>query len=76
MLAGAVRARTPRRRGAVNSPPMQTCVVCGDIEVVTADDRGFLPDIARRRLEPRCQAAGHRCDPQYRAGLSGFGGPA
>lgn len=55
--------------GAV-STPTQTCRVCGAVEVVTPDGRGFPPAIAARRLAKRCSAAGHTCDPVYRAGIS------
>ena len=51
------------------SEPTQTCRVCGDVEVVRMDGRGFPPDIAKRKLAKRCREAGHRCDPQYLAGL-------
>ena len=51
------------------SLPTQTCGVCGDVEVVTHDGRGFPPDIAARRLAKRCKANGHDCEPRYRAGL-------
>jgi hypothetical protein len=49
--------------------PIQVCLECGDKEVVRPDGRGFPPDIAKRRLAKRCRAAGHVCDPQYRAGF-------
>lgn len=52
------------------SEPTQTCQVCGDVEVVRPDGRGFPPDIATRRLSKRCATKGHRCIPKYRAGLS------
>jgi hypothetical protein len=50
--------------------PSQTCAVCGDTETVRPDGRGFPPDIAKRKLAKRCRVAGHRCDPQYRAGVT------
>ena len=50
------------------SSPTQTCQVCGDVEVVCPDGRGFPPNIAKRRLAKRCTAKGHVCKPQYRAG--------
>jgi hypothetical protein len=49
--------------------PVQTCLVCGDREVVRLDGRGFPPTIALNRLKKRCMAAGHKCEPQYTAGL-------
>lgn len=51
------------------SEPTQTCQTCGDVEVVRPDGRGFPPDIAKRKLANRCKAAGHVCNPQYRAGF-------
>ena len=53
----------------MTAQPTQTCQVCGRVEVVTPDGRGFPPDIARRRLEKACRAAGHKALPQYRAGI-------
>lgn len=50
------------------SEPTQTCQVCGDVEVVRPDGRGFPPDIAKRRLAKRCREAGHKCEPKYLAG--------
>jgi hypothetical protein len=52
------------------SQPTQTCQVCGAVEVVRPGGRGFPPDIAKHRLAKRCAAAGHRCVPKYRAGMS------
>lgn len=52
------------------SEPRQTCLVCGDYEVVRPDGRGFPPDIAKRRLAKRCKAAGHTSKPKYSVGLS------
>jgi hypothetical protein len=49
--------------------PIYTCGVCGGIEVVRPDGRGFPPNIAKRRLTKRCKAAGHTCEPRYRAGI-------
>lgn len=51
------------------SSPTQTCEVCGDVEVVRQDGRGFPPDVAKRKLAKRCKANGHACKPQYRAGV-------
>jgi len=48
--------------------PIMTCTVCGTVEAVTPDGRGFPPDIAKRRLAKRCTAMGHVSVPQYRAG--------
>ena len=53
----------------VVSQPTQTCLTCGDVEVVRPDGRGFPPDIALRRLKKRCREKGHACHSQYRAGL-------
>lgn len=50
--------------------PTQTCTVCGAVEIVRSDGRGFPPDIAKRRLAKRCKAAGHNCEPQYLCGIS------
>ena len=52
-----------------SSEPTQTCVLCGDVEVVKHDGRGFPPDIAKRRLIKRCKAKGCMSQPVYRAGL-------
>jgi hypothetical protein len=49
--------------------PTQTCALCGNVEIVRPDGRGFPPDIAKRRLRRRCRAGGCRCEPRYRAGL-------
>lgn len=49
--------------------PAQHCLVCGDVEVVRPDGRGFPPDIAKRRLAKRCKTAGHTCEPEYTAGV-------
>jgi hypothetical protein len=54
--------------------PTQTCKVCGAVEIVYPDGRGFPPRIAAKRLARRCAARGHECVPEYRAGLR-FGGP-
>lgn len=51
------------------SEPTQTCQVCGDVEYVVPDGRGFPPDIAKRRLAKRCKENGHTCIPQYQAGI-------
>lgn len=52
------------------SEPTVICEMCGDLEVVRPDGRGFPPDIAERRLAKRCKARGHVSDPRYYAGLS------
>lgn len=52
------------------SQPTQTCQLCGQVEVVTPDGRGFPPDIAKRRLKNRCQAQGCPSQPTYLAGIS------
>lgn len=54
----------------MSTGPIQTCMVCGNVEAVRPDGRGFPPDIAKRRLKKQCKAVGCPCDPQYRAGLS------
>lgn len=51
------------------SEPQQRCEVCGDVEVVRPDGRGFPPDIAKRKLAKRCKAKGHTCQPTYTAGV-------
>jgi hypothetical protein len=51
------------------SQPTQTCRICGLVEVVRMDGRGFPPDIAKRRLRKRCEAAGCPSDPHYLAGF-------
>ena len=51
------------------SAPTQTCTLCGRVEVVRMDGRGFPPDIAKRRLRKACKAAGCPSEPQYRAGV-------
>lgn len=51
------------------SAPTQTCTVCGDVEVVRPDGRGFPPDIAKRKLVKRWRANGHTCQPRYLAGV-------
>ncbi len=53
--------------------PLQRCEVCGDIEIVKPDGRGFPPDIARRRLQKRCHAKGHACRSIYTPGLTVVG---
>ena len=52
------------------SGPMQTCRLCGRVEAVTPDGRGFPPDIAKRKLKRWCAANGCPSDPQYTAGFS------
>lgn len=49
--------------------PTQTCTLCGAVEIVTPDGRGFPPDIAKRRLAKRCRDAGHKSKPVYLAGF-------
>jgi hypothetical protein len=49
--------------------PTQTCQLCGRVEVVRPDGRGFPPDIAKRRLRKQCKAAGCPCEPTYLAGI-------
>lgn len=56
------------------SAPTQTCRLCGRVEVVRQDGRGFPPDIAKRRLKKACSEAGCPSEPQYLAGFA-FGGP-
>ena len=51
------------------SEPTQTCQECGRVEVVRPYGRGFPPDIAKRRLKKRCNAAGCPSKPAYRAGI-------
>lgn len=50
--------------------PVQTCQLCGRVETVTPDGRGFPPDIAKRRLRKRCNANACPSKPTYRAGVS------
>lgn len=52
------------------SHPTQTCTTCGAVEVVRPSVRGFPPELAKRRLAKRCEAAGHKSTPVYLAGLS------
>lgn len=52
------------------SSPTQTCQLCGRVQVVTPDGRGFPPDIAKRKLIKRCESSGCECKPVYRAGLA------
>lgn len=49
--------------------PTQTCELCGDVEIVRPDGRGFPPDIAKRKLKKRCNAAGCPSKPRYMAGI-------
>lgn len=56
------------------SEPIQKCKLCGRAEVVKRDGRGFPPDIAKRKLQKACKAAGCSCQPEYTAGF-GFSGP-
>lgn len=55
--------------------PKQTCQLCGRVQFVVNDGRGFPPDIAKRKLVKLCKADGCPCEPKYTAGIS-FGGPA
>lgn len=50
--------------------PRMTCAICGRIEIVKADGRGFPPNIARRRLVEACHVYGCTCDPRYSVGFS------
>lgn len=52
------------------SEPTQTCSVCGDSVTVVQTGRGYPPEIAKRKLAKRCQAAGHRPAITYRAGVA------
>lgn len=52
------------------SQPTQTCTLCGRVEIVRPDGRGFPPDIAKRRLKKACNAGGCPSKPRYRVGLS------
>jgi hypothetical protein len=49
--------------------PTQTCVLCGNVEVVRPDGRGFPPDIAKRKLRKRCAEKDCPCLPMYLAGI-------
>jgi hypothetical protein len=51
------------------SQPTQTCQICGRVEIVTPDGRGFPPDIAKRRLAKLCKADGHVSQPKYLVGM-------
>ena len=53
----------------MSTTPTQRCQVCGDVEFVQPDGRGFPPDIAKRKLVKRCKANGHKCEPRYQAGV-------
>jgi hypothetical protein len=50
--------------------PTQTCQLCGNVEVVRPDGRGFPPDISKRKLVKRCKAEGCPSQPAYRAGFT------
>jgi len=52
------------------SLPTQTCQLCGMVEVVRQDGRGFPPDIAKRRLKRRCNESGCTSQPTYLVGMS------
>jgi hypothetical protein len=54
----------------IQTQPTQECLLCGNVEVVRPDGRGFPPDIAKRRLQRRCKAQGCLCDPKYTAGIA------
>lgn len=56
------------------SQPTQTCKLCGLVEVVKMDGRGFPPGIAERRLKKRCAENGCPSKPSYLAGIAP-GGP-
>lgn len=56
--------------GMIRTEPQQRCLVCGDVEIVRPDGRGFPPDIAKRRLIKRCRESGHTCQPKYTAGFT------
>lgn len=51
------------------SSPVQTCRLCGRVEPVTPDGRGFPPDIAKRKLRKWCKANGCPSDPVYTPGF-------
>ncbi len=55
---------------SLNTSPAQTCTLCGRVQSVRPDGRGFPPDIAKRKLAKACKAAGCPCKPQYSAGVS------
>lgn len=52
------------------SQPTQTCTLCGLVEIVVPDGRGFPPKIAQNRLKKRCAVSGCPSEPVYRAGVS------
>ena len=54
----------------MNRQPQQQCVLCGRVEIVKPDGRGFPPDIAKRRLVKNCRARGCPCNPKYTAGFA------
>lgn len=54
----------------MNRQPQQQCALCGRVEIVKPDGRGFPPDIAKRRLVKECRLNGCPCDPQYTAGIA------
>ncbi|PWJ22796.1 hypothetical protein ATK17_3965 [Branchiibius hedensis] len=53
----------------MSAEPTVTCLTCKAVQIVTPDGRGFPPRIATRKLAKRCTAAGHACQPVYRAGF-------
>jgi hypothetical protein len=51
--------------------PIVVCKVCGVIQAVVPDGRGFPPDIAKRKLAKKClEIREHVADIEYRAGVS------
>lgn len=52
------------------SEPIQRCQLCGRVQTVRPDGRGFPPRIAARKLLRACNAAGCPCEPHYQAGIS------
>lgn len=52
------------------SEPTQTCELCGRVEVVRPDGRGFPPDIAKRKLRKACNANDCPSAPRYLAGVT------
>lgn len=60
--------------GTDMSNPQQTCELCGRVQPVVHDGRGFPPDIAKRKLAKFCKSNGCPSKPRYTAGVQ-FGGP-
>lgn len=54
----------------VRSYPAQTCALCGRHVEVVGTSRGFPPDVAKRKLQRLCKAAGCESQPEYRAGFT------